>query len=63
MEAIEPIAVVTDCDGLLTALRQRVVDLDAGLERGDAGPRLPRSSLRAAQMRLQGRRRAAADKP
>jgi hypothetical protein len=41
MEAIEPIAVVTDYDGLVTALRQRVIDLDTSLAAVDDVAGLP----------------------
>jgi hypothetical protein len=41
VEAIEPIAVVTDYDGLVTALRQRVIDLGTHLPAVDRVAGLP----------------------
>jgi hypothetical protein len=40
-EAIEPITVITDYDGLITALRQRAIELNTPLESIDEVARLP----------------------
>jgi hypothetical protein len=34
VEAIEPLAIVTDYDGLVTALRQRIIDLGTSVGSG-----------------------------
>jgi hypothetical protein len=41
VEAIEPLAIVTDYRGLVTALRRRIVELGTGMESVDAVAGLP----------------------